>query len=279
MNAEARVRSRIRRFGAGVLLGAWLMIPSSASAAPATAEPSIAEGMSATEAHQAGIAAYDRGEYPQAIEYFERAYVEQGAAGDLYGWAQATRNAGDCTKAIDLYERFIDLGLGGEAQVAAAQNVERCREQLSESPPEPVVEPEPVPEPVPIADPDPDPIDAPPRRPDALAVSLLAVGGVATLAGGVLIGVGEAQRATQSEASGYERFDVLDTRIDRMHIAGGITLGVGVVMVVVGATRLAIAARRGAPAPTALRVGRGMFAVRVGLGPGRALVEPRHHAR
>ncbi|MCH9684691.1 MAG: hypothetical protein K0V04_24865 [Deltaproteobacteria bacterium] len=266
-------RSRYVRLGLVLMLGVGVTIlPATSAAEPPVPEPEpttrvpVTEGMSGTEAHAAGLEAYDGGRFADAVAYFERAYAVDGEPGDLYGWAQAMRNTGDCRRAIALYEQFIDLGVGGPPQVAAVQNVERCQEQLARQPePQPPPEPEPEPEPEPTALTEPNPFDTPPppRRPSPLAVSLLAVGSAATVAGAVVLGVGEVQRATQADAAGYQRFDALDARVDRLHVAGGVTLGAGVVLVAVGATLMALQRRRGRPETAALVVGHGALAVRL----------------
>jgi tetratricopeptide (TPR) repeat protein len=216
--------------------------------AVAAAPPSAAADAALTE----GRTAYDRGDYAAAIEHFERAYALAPDPLYLYPWAQAARNAGDCAVAIELYQRFIDSGVAGDARAAAEQNIARCREDLASQP-----APAPDPEPVPVATDSPPtptlpvaPTEVTPRvRPDAWGVALTVTGASAILAATAVLAVAENRRAAQSEAFEYERFDALDTTIDRLHIAGGVTLGVGVALTLGGAIRLALVARRRRPAP------------------------------
>jgi len=229
-----RPRALTRWGGAG--LGLWLALAPVAGRAAAGPEPTASTPGQA--AHEAGLRAYERGDYREAMEHFERAHRLDAHPADLYGWAQAARSAGDCRAAVELYQQFIDLGMEGDSRAAAEQNQARCREQLEregeatvERPPEPTPEPEPAPSDPPARD---------PRAPDALDVSLLVVGGASLVAGAALLGIGESDRAAQRDADEYARFDALDGRIDALHIAGGIALGVGATLAVAGTIRLVL---------------------------------------
>jgi hypothetical protein len=156
-----------------------------------------------------------------------------------------------------LYRRFVAEGATGDARAAALQNEARCREIVGRTP---AAEPDvaaPVPAPSVPAD-TPAPAPAPPRaRVDRVGIGLLAGGGAALLVGAVLVGVGESLRATQTTTRDYDRFDRLDTRIDALHISGGVTLGIGAVLAIVGAVRLGLARKRrvdGAAARLGLRL-------------------------
>ena len=212
-----------------------LSLPPSALAGP----PAQTVEQAKTALRQ-GQAAYDRGDFAAAMESFERAYELDPQPVYLYPWAQAARNAGDCTLSRELYQRFLDSGVQGDARKAAEQNMTRC---------EPEPEPAPVPEPEPEATLPPDddptaPTDVtthPPderRKPDALGVVLLSTGAVAAAAGVAVLGISGARIAEQSDATDHDRFDELDRSIDRLQIAGGITLGVGAALLLGGAIRL-----------------------------------------
>ncbi|MEM9462972.1 MAG: tetratricopeptide repeat protein [Myxococcota bacterium] len=201
---------------------------------------------SGREALQAGLAAFEQEDYAVAIEHFERAYALDRDPAYLYAWAQAARLAGDCEAAVDLYRRFVDAGAEGAQREAALQNEARCREQLAAaqtSPTEPEPEPEPTAEPEVAVRPS-DDLPRSRRRPDPLGLSLLVTGSVAAVAGSVVLGVGEGRRIGQARETDYDRFDSLDAQIDRFHIAGGVTLGVGVALAIGGVVRLLIVRRR-----------------------------------
>jgi tetratricopeptide (TPR) repeat protein len=218
---------------------------------PSTADEELAEGQRA----------YERGDYPTAVVHFRRAYERDPSPLYLYPWAQAARQAGDCESAIDLYERFIDSGARGDAKAAAESNLARCRETLAEqpSPPEPDPIPTETPPPPEPSNPS-DPSDPPPthgattgpRRVDGLGVGLLVAGGVSLLTGVALIAIAESRRAAQAESVAYDRFDELDPKIDRLHVAGGVTLGVGALLTLGGTLRLVLVGRRRTTAVTAM---------------------------
>lgn len=247
---------------------AWALgfvLAASPCLAHAAEPPGAKEAAAPTDnaAHDAGLRAYAREDFREAMVQFEHAYESGKAPADLYGWAQAARNAAECSVAIALYRRFIDLGMEGDSRTAAESNIARCEEQLAVAEPEPP-EVSPTVSPI-IAAPRPvthtDPVDQPrPRRseqrPDPLAVVLLSTGGAATIAGAVIVGVGEVRRATQGGVTDYREFDNLDGQIDRLHIAGGVALGVGVALATAGIVRLVLRRkRRGAAEADARRVG------------------------
>lgn len=253
---------------AALVSAAWARLGSAPPSAAATEPAAAAEPMAEPDADppgrhelEAGLRAYERGDYDVAIEHFERAYALDRAPAYLYAWAQAARKAGDCQAAVDLYRRFVDAGAQGAQREAALQNQARCEAQLAAVPvPEPQL-PEADPEP-PQAAPEPEDPPPPRRRPDPLGWSLLATGSAATVVGAVLVGLGEARRATQHAQTQYDRFDELDVQIDRFHIAGGVTLGVGMALVIGGVVRLVLARRRSSSVARALlplprAVGRG----------------------
>lgn len=221
---------------------------------------------------EAGLAAYERKEFAAAQAHFERAHGLDPTPSSLYAWAQAARGAGDCATAVELYRRFIDEGATGDSREAAEKNEARCREILASAPPPAVVEPPPpadvAPAPAPVVDPSPTDgrASAPRRKPDVAGIALVSVGAAAIVGGAVSIGVGEALRAEQADTRDYDRFDELDPKIDALHIAGGVVLGVGVVLAVVGAVRLGLARRRDRHVASTPRFGRttGMLGPAVG---------------
>jgi tetratricopeptide (TPR) repeat protein len=190
---------------------------------------------------EAGLAAYDENDYATALEHFERAYALHPTPDYLYAWAQAARSSGDCATAIDLYRRFIDSGPSGDPRVAAQKNEARCAEQLAAAPPDLEVEPEPEPEEPASADPPAasEISDGARRPPDRMGLALLVPGVVGLAAGTALVAVAGARQASQANQTSYQGFHDLDAGIDRLYVAGAVTLGVGVVLIVAGALRLA----------------------------------------
>ena len=268
-------RAVMMRVGAGVAAAALVLAPPSVDArAPTpTAEPSPEDIAAARVELQTGLAAYERKDFAVAQAHFERAHGLHPTPESLYAWAQAARGAGDCETAVVLYRRFIDEGATGDPREAARQNEARCRELLATVPPPEVEPPAPVADtttaPAPVVDTTPtvpSPRDRPRRR-DAAGIALVSTGAVAVVTGVVLIGVAEALRVRQSATRDYDRFDALDGRIDALHIAGGVTLGVGAVLAVVGGVRLGLARRRDRIVWLAPRIGRTTGMLVLGIGP------------
>ncbi len=221
-----------RRIAGIVVLASMiaLHVPAHA-AAPPTAAPARSE-------LDLGLDAYGRGDYAQALAHFERSYAEKPEPATLYAWAQASRSAGRCKEAIELYQRFLDGGATGASREAALQNQARCREQLAAQP-EPEPEPEPAPPPPrPTQPPVRDTVPPPIARPDRVGTALLASGGALLAVGiGVMIAAIVQHRA-QRTTRDYGRFDRLDPQIDGLFIGGGVALGVGAGLVTGGAIRL-----------------------------------------
>jgi tetratricopeptide (TPR) repeat protein len=80
--------------------------------------------------------AFADGDYAEAAEKIEAAYLIEPAPALLYPWAQAERSRGDCRSAVELYQKFIDSGPDEVIAAAAAENIERCEEQLALESPE-----------------------------------------------------------------------------------------------------------------------------------------------
>jgi hypothetical protein len=243
------------------------------------APPSIHAREPATDADaarvelDAGLAAYERKDFAQAQLHFERAHGLDPTPASLYAWAQAARGAGDCATAVGLYRRFIDEGASGDSREAAEKNEARCREILAQQPAPTTVEPQPAAAPAPAPVVDTAPSEPSPRarrrKPDAAGIALVSVGAAAVVAGAVCLGVGEGLRSKQASTRDYDEFDELDGRIDALHIAGGVTLGVGVVLAVVGAVRLGLARRRDQHVWLAPRFGRSTGTLVLGVAPTR----------
>lgn len=62
---------------------------------------------SAEDLYAEGQAAYDRADYPTAIERWQAAYDLSGASGLLFNLAQALRLSGECPRALATYRKFI----------------------------------------------------------------------------------------------------------------------------------------------------------------------------
>lgn len=202
----------------------------------------------AFDAAQAAFAAKD---YAAASQELERAYMLEPELELLYPWAQAERNLDRCESAIDLYQKFIDGGPSERMVEAAKQNIERCEETIAAQAPAPA---EPEPEPVAI-EPEPPPprveptADLEPEKPtpvgrDIAGGVLVGVGGVAVIVGIALLGTaGKQAKATKDADDNSMYLDMRDhaTKLNRAGIAMLVTGGA---LVVAGAVRYGLLARK-----------------------------------
>jgi tetratricopeptide (TPR) repeat protein len=197
-----------------------------------------------------GLRSYAVGRYDEAIASFQRGYELQPRADFLYALGQAQRMKGDCRAAVASYRAYLRTSPPERSAAPARQNLERCERELANapppSPPAPVVAPEPAT--APIAAPPPAVVEKPRRRwqDDRAAPILAALGGAALVAGGALVGVGEAGARTLADATRYDQFAAhageADT-FDHERIAGFVTLAVGGTLVVAAVARWAWVAR------------------------------------
>jgi tetratricopeptide (TPR) repeat protein len=75
--------------------------------------------------------AFSVGDYAEAADKIEAAYLIEPAPTLLYPWAQAERSRGNCRTAVELYQKFIDSEPGEAISAQARENIDRCEEQLA----------------------------------------------------------------------------------------------------------------------------------------------------
>jgi tetratricopeptide (TPR) repeat protein len=80
--------------------------------------------------------AFSVGDYAEAADKIEAAYLIEPVPTLLYPWAQAERSRGNCRTAVDLYQKFIDSDPGEAISAQARENIDRCQEQLAQEPEE-----------------------------------------------------------------------------------------------------------------------------------------------
>lgn len=91
---------------------------------------SHAEGLEEPRAIYArGRAAYDRGDYAEALEQFTRAYELRPAPALLFNMAQASRLAGKghCAEALRLYERYLEKEPSPENRAEVDERIVQMR--------------------------------------------------------------------------------------------------------------------------------------------------------
>lgn len=222
--------------------------------------------------YSAGSVAFSAGRYDDALEYFQRAYGLSHRVELLYNIGLAADRARHDEIALEAFRRYLD-GSGEVENRSELEGrirvLERAVAASTAAPVPPPTQPEaihPVVERAPptevlAAQPPPPPeprmrrdvADAPvaQRGPDVGALISLVTGGVAVIAGGIMLGVGAPE--LYAPRPGFI-FAMEELRIQNAQILtgiGGAALGVGVIGAVVGVAILAL--QPGPPAQTVLR--------------------------
>ncbi|MCR9159853.1 MAG: hypothetical protein ACE37F_05850 [Nannocystaceae bacterium] len=229
-------------------VAASLCLPAAAVAAPQGLQDpdAIAHADAAAEA----AAAKD---YAAAIRHLKAAYAIEQEPLLLYAWAQAERLSGNYRASIPLYEAFLEQHPEGEVANKARVNLLDARSKALEArsndaPPEPTEVDDDDEQ---TASPDEDASenendgDASALRGEKLAPVLLGVGAAVTIAGGVLMGLGRSRHnGADSQPTEQAYFEELDSS-RTLYYAGAATLGVGGLILVGGAVRYILVAKRG----------------------------------
>jgi hypothetical protein len=96
-----------------------------ALATTAAAQPTSPHEAAATDA-------YDRGDLPTALREFQIAYAETQRADLLYVIGKLHAATGDCTRAIDHFQRFLVTRPGPKATDGARTEIARCERLLAD---------------------------------------------------------------------------------------------------------------------------------------------------
>src|SRR5262245_5497244 len=83
-----------------------------------------------------GNAEFAAKRYAQAIELFERAYVEHPAPAFLFNIAQAHRHLGHCAEALEFYRRYLEQKPKASVRREVERHIAKLREQCAEPPPD-----------------------------------------------------------------------------------------------------------------------------------------------
>jgi tetratricopeptide (TPR) repeat protein len=206
----------------------------------ATAAPSRAdEAEDARAVYALGKAAYDRGEYQEALTHFTRAYALRPAPALLFNMAQASRlsGKGHCAEALDLYERYLERDPAPENRTEVEERIVQMRACASAAKPVAPLTPAPGPTvPLPVAPANalrPD-SESPPAHhsPPLAAVLATGIGASMALAGGVLYlrarsKFGEAQAACPCPEGTYSDWETLTTVSYALMATGVVVSGTG----------------------------------------------------
>ncbi len=246
------MRAPLRRSTCAVLTVALLAQPLSASAAPSRFG---LQDPDAIEHAEAAAAAGEREDYETAIRELKTAYAIEPRPIVLYAWAQAERLGGHCNRAVRLYQDFLETNPGGEIENQARVNLLDCQAEVGTTPPAPDVEGEDDP-------PDPEDVDGDEDPPDEsddggsplegewLAPTLLGVGAATAIAGGVVLGIGRSRVTNSVDEPTELAYDGEVEAGRTMYIVGAAVMGVGGALLIGGAIRYVIVARKGPSAPS-----------------------------
>lgn len=218
------------------------------SAALALAGPAGSrDGGSAADAVARAEAAYLAQDWTAASKAFAEAYEIEPNPVYLYARAQAERLAGQCPVALQLYDSFLETDPPAEAAQEARINRARC-EAAVETPPPPQA-----------PGPDPDASDgtkndgARPWYRDPAGGALVGVGAVTTAIGGGLLGIALANDGEATAAETEDGFIAAKDDAKARYSAGVALTSIGAALLVAGAIRWIVVAKRGTrPKRTAL---------------------------
>jgi tetratricopeptide (TPR) repeat protein len=181
--------------------------------------------------YRLGLTLFDQGSFEAARNEFEAGYRLQPLPLFLFNAAQAARRAGDSLRALALYRQFVAADPYSSQRAEAEKYIGELAPSSTDSPnPKPVL--------VVTAPPPPPPVR---WSRDKAGATLTALGAVAAVAGAILVGVGGARVAAAH--NNYASFDSAQHAMPLL-ASGGVALGTGAVLLIGGAIRFGVVARR-----------------------------------
>lgn len=214
-----------------------------ALAAPVRAQDAGVE--EARGAFEAGQAAYRAGRFPEALQYFERAYELTEEPDLLYNIATVHDRLRHDREALDAYRAYLEARPRADDRANLEARIRVLEEAVASAeaaPPielepdvepdvEPNVEPDVAPRVAPEPEPPPPPADAGPGP-----WVLVGVGAAVAVAGGVLVGLMVSDLDTVQSANGVP-FSAIRDAYDRVPIfstSGFVAIGVGAALLGAG---------------------------------------------
>lgn len=239
------MRAILRRAVSAALVASLAAPATAAATAPGRHGVTDPEALAHVDAAES---AFQVGDYEKATVHFKAAYAVEQRPELLWAWAQVERLAGNYRVAAGLFEAFLEQAPQSKSAGEARVYVIEMR-ALAGDDPEPV---EPLPENTePTAsDTDPDPDDnvepTSPLKGEWLAPTLVGAGAAIAIAGGVVLALGRTRVSASDEAPSEQAyFGEIDAG-RQVYYVGAATLGAGGLIMVGGAIRYALVARRGA---------------------------------
>jgi hypothetical protein len=210
-------------------------LPMRVAAEPSRAPSHDLENPEAIEYLERAQGHFNDGNYVAAAAELEAAYAIEPSPKLLYAWAQAERYAGNCEKAVPLYEQFIATGPDEEGLRAAAEKISECDEAETKEPGPKSTKSE--------TKEDADPSIKPAYR-DWLGATFVGLGVATGVAGGVLLGIGRREVVTSPGApSEDDYFD--EVAAGRNKYTAGIALAsVGGAFILAGIIRYSVLAAK-----------------------------------
>lgn len=207
---------------------------------PARAAPEVLQDAEALAHFEQATRYFNEQDYAAAIPELKAAYALEPNPMLLYAWAQAERLAGSCTRAVELYRRFIATDPAPDQRQLAEANLLDCEAELPDpveaETPDDLDAMEDEDETVPPRD------DAPPRPwyadPAGGVLTGLGVGGV--IGGGVMMAI--ARRKAREAPNAAIEGDYLQVRdeANRLNTVGIVVLSAGSALVLGGVIRYAV---------------------------------------
>lgn len=207
-----------------------------ALAAPAGAQEGVDEARGAFEA---GQAAYRAGRFPEALQYFERAYELTEEPDLLYNIATVHDRLRHDREALDAYRAYLEARPAAEDRANIEARVEVLEAAVATAETAPPVETEPdepevTPEDTPPVDVEPQPGPTSDAGPGPWI--LVGVGGAVAVAGAVLLGLTASDLDTVQSADGVPFSDIRDAydRVPILSTSGFVAIGVGAALLAAG---------------------------------------------
>jgi tetratricopeptide (TPR) repeat protein len=237
MAARFTVHARATRQAALIVLA---VAAGTASAAP--------KGADAKAAFSKGLAAYQRKDYTAAALAFAKSdYLEPDLETE-YAWAQAERKAGNCNKAVQLYEKLLgNPTLPAANRTAVQQQLEECKAIIAAEKPEKSPEKPPEKPPAPAVADKSDPPATPetPERPapattlrawwkEPVGGSLVTLGVLSGAVGGYFLYTGHTAEQQSSKADNFAKFTELRDKAVQRGAIGVIATATGGALLVGG---------------------------------------------
>lgn len=117
-----------RRFTTGQRWRWMLVLSVVVSASVADARPTRRDARAAFER---GVAAYSKRNFSAASDALARSFELERDADTLFAWAQAQRQLGNYTKAIELYSALLGFSLAAKNRAAVEAQLAECRDALA----------------------------------------------------------------------------------------------------------------------------------------------------